>query len=183
MVKTVSFSHDLLKNGPQKKLLEFLQTRIFIATIPFLMAKICITRKILLYVNLTGNELKEAWDKLRQWNYIIYKTANFTATHPYIQQNMSEFFYLHEDVKVKLLNRMKDEAGVFTTSRPNTTYQLNSKKFKGQAPMAMVSAASNVVTKTMGKEWKAYSSGERSLRTYRRDIDRKSTRLNSSHIP
>src|ERR1051326_357016 len=36
--------------------------------------------------------------------------------------------------------------------------------------MAMVFEASKVMTNTMEKEWKTYSGGERSLRTYRRDM-------------
>jgi len=134
------------------------------------MAKNIITRKIQLFIDSDKKEFKDNYAKLRKWNEIIFRAANHTATHQYFQENISEFFYLHDDFKITLKDRIKAEEGILTTSRPNTTYQVNSKKFKGEAPMASVSAINNLVTANISKERKEYFSGKRALRTYRRDI-------------
>jgi len=134
------------------------------------MAKNVITRKIQLFIDCNDKQFKEYSAKLRKWNETIFRAANHTATHQYFLVNISEFFYLHDDVKLMLKDRFKAEEGILNTSRPNTSYQVNSKKFKGEAPMASISAMNNYVTANINKERKEYFSGKRSLRTYRRDI-------------
>lgn len=134
------------------------------------MSKIVITRKIQLFIQAEGQEFKDQYAKLRKWNEICFRAANHTATHQYFLENLSEFFYLHDDIKISLQDRFKKEEGILTTGRSNTTYQVNSKKFKGEAPMPSISALNNLVTSNIIKERNEYFSGKRSLRTYKRDI-------------
>lgn len=133
------------------------------------MKETIITRKISLSFT-KDQDVPAAWKELRSWNNVIYRSANFVSTHRYFAENIKEFFYLTEEVKLKLTSIDKDENGIFNTSPLNAGYQLLSEKFKGTTPTAMLSAINNNVTKTFNTQKKDYYLGKRSLNTYRSTI-------------
>lgn len=129
-----------------------------------------ITRKIKLSVVGTPEQKKEDYDKLRRWNEIVFRAANFCSTHLYAQNNIKEFFYFNDDFRVNLSKRVNDDDGVFDTSRPNTIYRMLSEKFKGDCPMDILSNLGNTLYQTFSKESKDYFAGKKSLRSYRSNI-------------
>ncbi len=132
---------------------------------------IVITRKIQVNFDIDEkSQLPELYKKIFAWQRIVHRAANWVVTHQYLQENIKELFYLTDETKVKLGNVQKDTDGILTTSRDNTTYQVLSKAFKGEAPMGMLSGLNTVVTKTYKKEGGDVRYGKRSLRTYRGNI-------------
>jgi IS605 OrfB family transposase len=135
------------------------------------MKDIVITRKIQLNFNVADKaELKLKFKKIYEWQRICHKAANWVATHQYIQSEIQSIHYIVNEEKVKLADVHKDEDGILTTSRQNTTYQVLSRAFKGEAPMAMLTALNTVVSGTVKQELQEVRMGKRSLRTYRDTI-------------
>ena len=127
-----------------------------------------ITRRVKIDFNVENKEqLKDCYKKIFSWQKIVHKAANYIATQFYIQDQIKDLFYLTDEIKIKLANIQKDPEGIFTTSRDNTTYQLLSKKFKGECPMGMLSGLNTIIAKTYKKESSEICKGEKSLRTYR----------------
>src|SRR5690606_7738131 len=110
------------------------------------------------------------YKKWRDWQYIVRKAANMIVTTLYTQDQHKSFFYYTEDMKLKLADVRKDEDGILTMSRDNTTYQLLSRAFKGACPMGMLSGLNTVVCATYKKEAEDVAMGKRSLRVYRNTI-------------
>lgn len=127
-----------------------------------------ITRKIELRID--QENYKEVYETLYKWNEITFRAYNYVATHLYVQYSMGEFFYLQDDFKTKFVDRAKDEEGVLTTSKRNTTYQFLSQTYKGQIPSAILNGINNTIVSTFSKEQKEYFSGKRSLRTYKKGV-------------
>ena len=122
-----------------------------------------LTRRIQILVQAeTKEESKAAWQKLTDWQRIVARAANWIATHHYVQENLKELFYLTDGTRVKLADVKKDEAGILTTSRMNTTYRLLSEKFKGQIPMAIISSLNRRIVSVFDKEKLEYREGTRS---------------------
>jgi IS605 OrfB family transposase len=127
-----------------------------------------LTRRIQILVQgESREEIRSAWQKLTDWQRIVARAANWIATHHYVQENLKELFYLTDGARVKLADVKKDETGIFTTSRMNTTYRLLSEKFKGQIPMAIISSLNKRIVSVFDKEKIEYREGVRSLRTYK----------------
>jgi len=129
-----------------------------------------ITRKIQLLLQADSKEeWKEKYRTLLTWQQIVTRAANWIVTHHYVQDSLKEMMYLADGIKVKLADQHKDEEGMLTTSRMNTTYRLLSAKFKGEIPMSIITALNSRIVSVFDKEKVDYRHGNRSLRTYRRD--------------
>lgn len=132
---------------------------------------IILTRRIQLFVNLDDKELiSSAYKTLYQWQYVCFRAANYIFTHLFLQEQIKDLFYLNEETRVKLADIKKDEDGILTTSKMNTTYQVLAKNFKGEIPMHILSSLNMTLNTNFNNERIAYLKGERSLRTYKRDI-------------
>lgn len=132
---------------------------------------ITITRKIQLNVNEPDAAIRKShYEKLRHWNFIVFKAANLISSHHFLQEELKQFFYLTEEAQRKIADISKDEAGLLTTSRTNSTYQVLSKLFKGEVPMNIMTSINSTIVKTFNKERGEYFSGTRSLRSYRKEI-------------
>jgi cell fate (sporulation/competence/biofilm development) regulator YmcA (YheA/YmcA/DUF963 family) len=129
-----------------------------------------ITRKVQLFFDCDKSELDAMYKKWRDWQYIVRKAANMIVTTLYTQDQHKSFFYYTEAMKLKLADVRKDEDGILTMSRDNTTYQLLSRAFKGACPMGMLSGLNTVVCATYKKEAEDVAMGKRSLRVYRNTI-------------
>jgi IS605 OrfB family transposase len=131
-----------------------------------------ITRKMQLDVDYEpkSEEMKNTWHKLYEWQYIVHKAANLISTHNFIQDNIKNFIYLTEEVKVKLADSSKDEEGILNTSKMNSTYRVLSETFKGRIPTNILTALNSTITKTYNKEKRDYFLGNKSLRSYRKDV-------------
>jgi IS605 OrfB family transposase len=144
---------------------------------------ITITRKIQLnFVADSKDEVKALFQKLYGWQRICHRAANWISTHQYIQEHLKDFFYLTEEVKVKLADHNKSEDGILNTSAVNTTYQLLSKHFKGECPTGMLSGLNTVVSQTYKKEAGDVKWGKKSLRSYRNTIPMPVRRADISRI-
>ena len=128
-----------------------------------------ITRKIQIFLNEDENR-KEHFNDIYRWQRACVKAANMIATAHYVQDNIKDLFYLEDGTIKKLADIKKDEDGILTMSSANTTYQLLSRRFKGDVPMSMLSGLNNIVQKTFKKENLDVQSGKKSLRTYRDNI-------------
>lgn len=129
---------------------------------------ITITRKVQIYID--GNNVKEDYERWRRYSRICDKAANMICTSQYIQENVKDLFFFEDGTKKKLADIKKDADGILSTSAPNTTYQLLSKHFKGDCPMAMLSALNLSIVKTYKKEALEVKKGKRSLRSYRQGV-------------
>ncbi|GGA88134.1 hypothetical protein [Puia dinghuensis] len=131
---------------------------------------VMITRKIQLLLQADSKEeWKEKYRTLLTWQQMVTKAANWIVTHHYVQDSLKELLYLADGIKVKLADQQKDEEGILTTSRMNTTYRLLSAKFKGEIPMSIITALNSRIVSVFDKEKADYREGKRSLRIYRRD--------------
>lgn len=131
---------------------------------------VTITRKVQILFDCEKSELKAMYKKWYDWQHIVRRAANWITTHQYIQDSIKDLFYFNDEVKMKLGDIRKDENGMLTMSRDNTTYQVLSRAFKGQCPMGMLSGLNMVVSKTFKEESLDVRMGKRSLRTYRDSI-------------
>lgn len=130
-----------------------------------------LTRKIQLLVDSTDKEfVHECFVKLYNWQYACFRAANYIFTHQFIQEQLKDLFYLTHETKVKLANIEKDEDGILTTSRSNSTYQVLSKQFKGEMPMTILGSLNRQLVANFNREKTAYWKGERSIRNYKRNI-------------
>ena len=101
---------------------------------------IILTRRIQLQINSRDKEvIKESYQKLYDWRYACFRAANYIFTHLFLQEQIKDLFYLDEGIRVKLADIKKDGNGIFNLSRMGTIYQVLSKNFKGEVPMAIVS--------------------------------------------
>ncbi|MET0393970.1 MAG: hypothetical protein ABW019_12550 [Chitinophagaceae bacterium] len=133
--------------------------------------KILLTRKIQLLIHTQDPAIRrQTRETLWQWQRICHRAANYIYTHQYIQEQVKDLFYFTDGVRARLANIRQDEDGILTTSRLNTTYQLLSRHFKGQMPMSILSCLNKQLVCTFGKERDGLWKGERSLRSFRRDI-------------
>lgn len=132
---------------------------------------IIITRKIQLLIDSEDAEVvKQAKAQLYQWQNICFRAANMIMSHQFIQEQVKDFFYLTEDIKLRLTDQKKDEEGILQSSRASTTYQLLSKHFKGQVPMGMIANLNHSLLSYFNREKTAYWKGEKSLRNYKKNI-------------
>lgn len=130
-----------------------------------------LTRKIQIYIDCDDKEKRtEYFNKLFDWQDIVFRGANLVLTHQYIQENLKDLIYLKTDVKVKLADSDSDEEGILNTSRMNTTYRLLSSYFKGQIPTDILSKVNTALIKNFQSDRLAYWKGQRSLRNYKKDM-------------
>ncbi len=130
-----------------------------------------ITRKVRLFIDApTDEQFIEEVKKWTAYQRIARRASNLVASHVFVQDNISDFFYLTEDFKVKLQDSKLVEDGVLNTSKTNTTYQLLSKHFKGEMPTAILTCINSAISKTYSKERIEVLKGDKSLRSYRNNI-------------
>lgn len=129
-----------------------------------------ITRKIQLIID--EPDVKGVYEKLYRWNEIVFRGYNYVSTHLYIQENLKEFFYMNDDFKLTLTNKVSEEVPnpPLKTSRQNTTYQLLSDKFKGDIPTSILTCLNQSVKLMFSSERKDYFAGKKSLRSYKRNV-------------
>lgn len=130
-----------------------------------------ITRKIQLQIDSDDREVvKNAYDQLYSWQRICVRAANMITSHHFIQEQVKDFFYLTEQVRLKIADEKKEERGILKSSREGTTYTLLSHHFKGQIPTNILSHLNHTLLCYFNKEKDAYWKGEKSLRNYKRNI-------------
>ena len=132
--------------------------------------KMVITRKIQLLIDSEDKEVvKQMKDQLYNWQWICYRSANMIMSHHFIQEQVKDFFYLTEEIKLKIADEKKEENGILKSSRQNTTYRLLSNHFKGQIPTNILNNLNTLIS-YFNKEKSAYWKGEKSLRNYKKNI-------------
>lgn len=132
---------------------------------------IILTRKVQIFVDCDDKEKRAAYfKKLFTWQDLVYRGSNLVLTHQYIQENIKDFIYLKEDVKVKLADNAKDPEGILNTSRMNTTYKVLSRYFKGEIPSDILSNINMSLNKTFNSDRSAYWKGEKSLRNFKKTM-------------
>jgi len=132
---------------------------------------IILTRKIQLLIDCDDMEQRKAYyQQINDWQWNSFLAANIVMTNLYLQDRVKDIIYFTEEIKVKLADYTKDEAGILNTSRMNTTYRTLSSHFLGKIPSAIFSAINNQLASVYGTERSAYWKGEKSLRNYRRNI-------------
>lgn len=128
-------------------------------------------RKITLLIDAeNNNKLKEAFNKLYGWQKVTFRAANIIVAHLYCQEQIKEFAYFNDDKHLQLTDNNKYDEGVLNTSRENCTYRMIAKHYKTQIPTAISSLLNHSIYSTFKKELKEYQQGNRSLRSYRKDI-------------
>ncbi|WP_027388800.1 hypothetical protein [Chryseobacterium gregarium] len=131
---------------------------------------ITLTRRIQLRIDLPANEQKEMWEKLYRYQNRCFRAANFIVSHLYVQEMIKDFFYFTEEVQYKLADASKDEMGIFTRSKTNTTARLVSDRFKGEIPTDILGSLNNTIQSTFSKNKADYWQGLKSLRNFKKDI-------------
>lgn len=135
------------------------------------MEKLFTTRKIRLLIDSDDIDQKNRiLDTLYQWRYICFKAANQIYTHHYVQQQLREMLYLTEGVRARLSDIKKDEYGMLSTSRMNTSYQVLAQNYKGSIPMHVMSALNGNLVASFNKMSKALASGESTMPNFRKEI-------------
>jgi transposase len=132
---------------------------------------IVVTRKIQLLIDSGDQEvIKHAIGELYNWQWICFRAANMIMSHHFIQEKVKDFFYLTEDIRLKIADEKREKNGILKCSRESTTYTLLSNHFKGQIPTNILSHLNHTLLSYFNKEKDAYWKGERSLRNYKRNI-------------
>ncbi|MCF0055140.1 hypothetical protein [Dyadobacter sp. CY356] len=135
------------------------------------METIFFTRKIQLKIDSTDPEYCEkVFKTLYGWRQICFKASNLIFTHHYLQQQLKEIIYLSDETKVKLANANRDQDGILSTSRMNTSYQILAKNFKGSIPMHIMSSLNCSLVSTFNKNLVSYITGEKTLPNFKKDI-------------
>jgi IS605 OrfB family transposase len=135
------------------------------------MKNVVITRKIQLLFDVECKEqFIEELNKWKEFQYLVRKASNLISTHAFVQDNITDFVYLTEDIKLKLADIEKDPSGILTTSKQNSTYQMLSNRFKGQIPMSIMACLNSVIAKTYSQEKMDVMTGKKSVRSYRNDV-------------
>ena len=131
---------------------------------------ITLTRKIQLLIDVPSNEKKEMWEKLYRYQNRCLRAANLIVSHLYVQEMIKDFFYLTEKIQYKLADANKDQLGIFTRSKTNTTARMVFDHFKGEVPTDILGSLNNTIQSTFSKNKADYWQGLKSLRNYKRDI-------------
>jgi|LakMenEpi03Aug12_release.lakeMendotaPanAssembly.Ray.scaffolds.fasta_scaffold224963_1 hypothetical protein len=135
------------------------------------MNTVTITRKIQLLID---SECKEQFiEELKKWKKyqrIVRRASNLVSSHAFMQDNIKDFFYLIDDVKLKLENHEKDSEGILKTSKMNSTYQMLSSKYKGEIPMSIMTCLNSVITKSYNADKMKIMTGQTSLRSYKKSV-------------
>ena len=132
---------------------------------------IILTRKIQLFIDSNdGDFIGQSYETLYQWQYACFRAANYIFTHHFLQEQVKELIYLTEETKIKLADIKKDADGILTTSKMNTTYQILVRHFKGEIPMHILSSLNMTLTTHFNNEKLLYLKGEKSLRSYKKNI-------------
>ncbi|NJN28532.1 MAG: IS200/IS605 family element transposase accessory protein TnpB [Cyclobacteriaceae bacterium] len=130
-----------------------------------------IVRKIQLLVDHEDRDKRQEYlDQLYHWQNVAFRAANMITSHLYLQEQIKEFVYLSEGVKVKLADEKKDEAGILNCSKQHSTYKILSYRFEDEIPMNIISCLILNLGATYQKERIHYWKGERSLSNYKKDI-------------
>lgn len=130
-----------------------------------------LTRKIQVFIDGDDKEKRaEYYKTLFTWQDLVYRGSNLVLTHQYVQENIKDFIYLKEDIKVKLADHAKDPDGILNTSRMNTTYRVLSRYFKGEIPSDILSNINASLIKTFNTDRSAYWKGEKSLRNFKKTM-------------
>lgn len=129
-----------------------------------------ITRKIQVYINEPDiDKRKKHYELMRSWQWLAFKVANWIATHKFVQDNLVDFNYFTKDMDLLLADEIKKPNGILTMSAMNTGYELT-KKVKQELPSAIRACLSSTIHSVYSKERKKYRAGDRSLRSYRKDM-------------
>jgi len=131
---------------------------------------ITLTRRIQLLIDVPYDEQKEMWEKLYRYQNRCFRAANLIVSHLYVQEMIKDFFYLTEDVQYKLADVNKDEMGIFTRSKTNTTARMVFDRFKGEIPTDILGSLNNTIQSTFSKNKADYWQGSKSLRNFKKDI-------------
>ena len=130
-----------------------------------------ITRKIQVIVNESDKESKEEfYSTLFSWAYMCRNAANILASHLFFQENVKNFFYLKDDIRLQLSDSAKQEKGIFSTSHQNTGYQILSKLYKGKLNTEILTSLNQNIFKNFREEKTEYFKGTKSLRSYKNNI-------------
>jgi IS605 OrfB family transposase len=130
-----------------------------------------VTRKIQLLIDSEDQEvIKHAIGQLYNWQWICFRAANMIMSHHFIQEKVKDFFYLTEDIRLKIADEKREQNGILKCSRESTTYTVLSNHFKGQIPTNILSHLNHTLLSCFNKEKDAYWKGEMSLRSYKRNI-------------
>lgn len=129
-----------------------------------------ITRKIQLYVNCPKKQKAKYYEMLYDWRFKIIRASNLVASHKFTLDNLKDYLYLADTVKVRLEDEKKNEAGILNCSTQNTGYKVLSEKLKGDMPSAIFSGINTLVHKFYIAERNEYYAGKRSLRNYTRKL-------------
>lgn len=135
--------------------------------------KIIITRKIRLFIDVPCNDkelLNLYYRRLYTWQNIVFKAANLVSSHLFIEEQVKEFFYFQDDIRIKLVDRKHDKDGILDISQEGSLYRVISNKYKGEIPSSIAAALSHQLFLTFSKEKLSYFKGDRSLRSYRANI-------------
>lgn len=131
---------------------------------------ITLTRRIQLLIDLPSNEKTEMWEKLYRYQNRCFRAANFIVSHLYVQEMIKDFFYLTEEIQYKLADANKDQMGIFTRSKTNTTARMAFDRFKGEIPTDILGSLNNMIQSTFSKNKADYWQGLKSLRNFKKDI-------------
>lgn len=131
---------------------------------------ITLTRKIQLLIDLPPEERTEIWERLYRYQNRCFRAANFIVSHLYVQEMIKDFFYFTEEIQYKLADVQKDEMGIFTRSKTNTTSRLIADRFKGEIPTVILASLNNTIQSAFSKNKADYWAGTRSVRNFKRDL-------------
>lgn len=135
--------------------------------------KIIITRKVRVFIDVQDTDkdiVNKYYRRLFTWQDIAFKSSNLIASHLFIQEQVKEILYFQDDIKIKLIDRQLDENGILNTSSANSMYRMIRHKYKDELPSAIASSLSHKIYLTFYEEKSNYVKGDRSLRSYKRNI-------------
>ena len=130
-----------------------------------------LTRKIQVNVDLPkGEERQAAIKKLYQYQNRCYRAANMIVSHLYVQEMLSDFFYLTDGIRAKRADHKKTENGILNRSRKNTTYRVVVDAFKGEVPTDILACLNQNLSNSFHHYKDEYWRGQRSVPNFRNDM-------------
>ncbi len=132
-----------------------------------------ITRKIKLIFNIDKHnheEISEAFKKLYNWQFIVFKALNISSSLLFMQEQLKELSFFNDEYLIALTDSNSNANGIFNCSRMSTIYRSIAQKFKYQIPTDILSCITQLIYHSFNKEKHNYFNGIKSLRNYKKDI-------------
>ena len=138
------------------------------------------TRTIKLKMNVTEEDKKAAWKRIRQIINDGWKAANWIASGQYLNDQLVRRIYARKKINPKdqkAVQKVEEQFKEFFGTKRQATTERDIKQAYPDLPPCVTNPLNQVVVSSYKKEKPDLLSGQRSLRTYRRNMPVTTTKV------